>query len=230
VDARLCLPRSMNRLAVLIRDGTLDRRRRFQLHVLGQRLSSGQPDIEFWRHERLPLPLIYLDDPALRTRLGDALELAEWIGQLLQPGWHTVENSGKPFRVPRPLQLLGQELIPSIGEGKERQKAIGNIVRHLAPERAYWPALETPFRQFLIALADDCMVEDGEDVYGRRELPRWATTLRRTAWAAFRHATNGLDTSARALKAVAVAEQDFGRRLHGVLGDLLASKPEGGEA
>jgi hypothetical protein len=74
-------------------------------------------------------------------------------------------------------------------------------------ERAYWPQLDIPFKDLLGKLPRDAEERGGPVEYGVTELPRWAETLRRAANTAFAAPTEGLDSSARSLKAVARAQR-----------------------
>jgi hypothetical protein len=143
--------------------------------------------------------------------LNNALVMAEGVGRLLRAGRMDITVNEKKVSVPRPFQLLAEAMLPTIG-GKADRKAVDGLVDHLAPERRYWSKLEVPFRKLLAALPDD--LDPATGAYGRRELPAWAETLRKTARDSFEEATSGLDQSARALEGVAKAERDLTRRLY----------------
>lgn len=195
--------------------GYLPRDPLLQIDTYG--LSTDQAKVEFWRHERLSVPLAYLSSRPLQEALGEALTRTERAAMDLRS---SIRN------------LVTLRLAPDSDGSPEKQpkkEVVANALQRLAPERTFWPALEAPFRAFLIALAEDRLEDNGGEVYGRAELPRWAAQLRRAGWAAFRHATDGLDTSARSLKGLAIAERDFAGRLGRALGDLLARPSQGGE-
>jgi len=96
----------------------------------------------------------------------------------------------------------------------------------LAPERVYWAQLDIPFREMLTRLPDDVVEEDGVKSYGGAEIPRWARTVRQAAYSAFNAVADGLDTSIRGRKAVAVAQNELRARLNQQLANVLA---EGGK-
>ena len=85
-------------------------------------------------------------------------------------------------------------------------------------EQRFWPRLETPFAELLVALPEDRSVvpdsEDEDDIeFGTVSLPRWIAAVRATARQAFMSTTAGLGQSGRQLKAVAVARSTFEREL-----------------
>jgi len=194
-DSPFMLPRAFNRISMLVRQGTLDRRRRFQLCVLGQRLESGQPTIHFWRHERLPLPLEYLDDPGLVGKLHDALTLAENVGD-------TLSSSG--WKLAR-LTLLPDE---SKQLNKQQKLEVKNLWKHLAATRIYWSRLETAFKEFIVELPHG----DAPSLTAR-----WAVQLRNAALDAFADVVHGLERSPRSLKAIAKTEIAFRHDINTVL-------------
>jgi CRISPR system Cascade subunit CasA len=184
----------------------------YNVDVLG--LCSGQKKPEFWRHERLPLPLTYLDDEFLVARLREALTLAETVGS---------EISGAGWRLARLM------LFPAKAEteplSKEQKGGVKKLLAHLAPGRPYWARLEVPFKRLLVALPDDKTEADGTLEYGRRSLLQWARVVRKTGLEAFRGTVRGLDRTARALKAIAIAETRLQRRVAGIVKPYL----DGGE-
>lgn len=185
-------PRMLDWLAEL----KLPRGVRLNLYALG--LASYQARPDFWRLERLPLPLDYLgDDLALFEALRRALDLAEGAGSLL-----TVQG---------PLRRTAEQLV---GEGGD----VRALLVSLGAERVYWARLDAEFQSLLARLPEDRSTEpDTEIMYGSRELRDWARTVRDAARDAFRTATGGLQGSGHTLKAVAVAEGEFERRLAGIV-------------
>lgn len=204
IENRWRRPRILDWLADLMAEGYLERSRTVPLDALG--LCSDQANLLFWRHERLPLPLRYLDDDRLIDALRRALEWAEEVGRELG----------------RIAQRLARLLLaPNSDDPAARQpdgKLVQQMVRRLGLAAAYWARLEVPFRSFLVDLASDVeQDESGAPVYGTQTLPSWAAQLRATAWQAWREVTDGLDGSTRTLRAVAVAERLLGARLDAIL-------------
>ncbi|MGH9943936.1 MAG: type I-E CRISPR-associated protein Cse1/CasA [Pyrinomonadaceae bacterium] len=192
------------RVEQLRRDGKIEARPVYSFAVYGLATEPGQNLVHLWQHERLPLPLGYLTDAALRRALRDALFLAEETAKILHGGART---------------LARYVLAPEAGEGGEPDKdAVKRLVESFRPGLLYWPRLEPEFRQFLVQLAEDREEdEDGDVSYGRRELPHWAGVLERRARGAFREMSGGVGTTARTLKAAALSELEFGARMHALM-------------
>ena len=168
------LPPAFTFLARLVREGALERQRLYRLQILGQCLESGQPTIHFWRNERWPLRVEYLNEKPLLESLRAALQLSEDLAKALQSGTYQ----------------LAKNLLEFVAERQARKEDIRPVANHLSPEAHYWSRLETPFKQLLAQLPNDQATDqDGEVSYGATELPRWAETLRTTAREAFDHAT-----------------------------------------
>jgi CRISPR system Cascade subunit CasA len=127
-DSQFRPPSSMRLLAELIEQGVLGRGTQYRLSIYGQNLERGQAKINFWRHERMPLPLDYLDKEDLVEDLKDALHRGE-------------ETRGA-------LRSALDELAKVLGS---REK-FGDLVRHLGAERLFWSRLEEPFHVFLTGL------------------------------------------------------------------------------
>lgn len=187
----------------------------YRISCFGLRSEGKAANVVLWRHERLPLPLAYLDDEKLLAKLKDALGLAETVASLFsipsrQEGREEQARNGWPFRTLAALLLAPDRTA--------RDQPLRNVVAHFAPGRAYWSRLEVPFKRLLVSLPRDVTESSsGEREYGRTEMPRWARTLRREAWSAFEVAVRGLDGSARSLRARAVAEAQFKWRIDRIL-------------
>lgn len=211
-------PKLFSWLAELASEGVLSRTQRFLIDALG--LATDRAKLLFWRHERLVLPLPYLGDDALgghlRSALREALGLAERVGQLMDDTFveTRIGNGEKPTKRPSPLRVLAQELLGANGD-------IGAVIRHLNPGRVYWAALEGPFQelldQLLAEMAGQQLDGDGATEGDSAALAAWRQATRTAALKAFRAATQGLDRTARTMRAVALAEL----ALRGQLQDLL---------
>ncbi len=161
--------------------------------------------IELWRHERLPLPPIYLKEEGPGEALRSALQLAEKVDGIL----------GSELR----------RMAREIGVGKRDR------LRESLPAQArriYWSSLEVPFRRLLVALPEDESVLDGIKQFGvQKELPNWATFVRRTAEEAFDSACGMLGTSGRAFKAVTIARDTLMKKIGGLMKPYLISGKDG---
>ena len=179
-------PQTIAWLADLAYEGIISRSTMIPIEILG--IGSYQAKIEFWRHERLPLPLAYLDNNDLIGKLGDALKLAEEVSQA----------------VSRVVWTMAVRILAASHEGNPERGAVKNFVNYLGAERIYWSRLELPFKRLMADLPGDM---DAEGDYGGRQIPMWRETLRSTLWGAFHEATRGLERSPRTLKALVEAER-----------------------
>lgn len=143
--------------------------------------AKNRAKILFWRQERLPLPLAYLEDRKLYNWLTDALKMAE-------------KTSGT-------LKYYLKELAALISAGDGT-----SLLQAWAPERLYFSKLEIPFRRLLLELPDD--KTDGGD-YGINQLPHWTRLLYQTALHTFNSVAAGLGESARSIQAIAKVKDRF---------------------
>jgi CRISPR system Cascade subunit CasA len=204
-NAPFQIPQAPHHLASLHRNGFVEQHRIFQLQVLGQCLESGQPTIHFWRQERLPLHLDYLNEPSLREQLGEAIQVAEGTAQDLQQS----------------LWQLAKLLLATNSNKKDARqpdkKDVKNLVDSFRCLSHYWSQLEPEFRCLLADLPEDRIEESGDMQYGKNVLPQWVHSVKEIAEDSFSIATRSLDNSSRALKAVADSE----RRLRSKLRDTF---------
>jgi CRISPR system Cascade subunit CasA len=148
--------------------------------------------VTLWRHEQLPLPLAYLEnsDPSLLTDLRGALEYAEDIGRELRGAAWTFAKT--LFTSPETV-------------GEPRREAVEPVARSLAPERRFWPNLEVPFLQLMTKLPTLEASDRSAEIF------RWRAQVRGIARRAMEETVRDLNTTKRALRAVAVAEREFNR-------------------
>lgn len=200
-------PKMADWLAELTDYGAIERTRSLRLDLLG--LAADRAKLLFWRHERLTIQPRYLEDSHegqdLRTRVGQALDLAERVGRLLRRAYVEIEHERKTIPVPSPIWVLAKELLGS-DEGVE------NLVAALGPERGYWSRLDLPFVELLRELPEDT-TEDSAGLRGAAVFERWSNEVVRAARAAFEQAVSGLEQSARGLRAIAIGERKLERRL-----------------
>ncbi len=202
VSGETSRPRLVEWLSDLAAAGFVSVSKSIPLDVAGLAVHPTQAKVFLWRHERLPLPLIYLSNKRLVDELRSSLALAERIG--------TATRSS--------VWLLANRLAAPNSDQKGARKAdpkdVQNIVKNLAIERVYWSRLDFAFRTLLEALPVDL---DNEGQYGVTQRPVWANVLRRTAMEAFGIVTRSLDASARSLKAVAEADRALRRSVYEAL-------------
>jgi CRISPR system Cascade subunit CasA len=181
-------PATFNWLARLTSEGLLEGDRRYNFAVFG--LCSDQAKVSFWRYDRMPLPLPLLNDVVLVEALQQGLKLTEDVAYTLRSA----------------IEQLAQQVL-SPGDQRPDPNRVRELVKCLAPERPYWSRLELPFRRFVVALA-----ESGGDTspvvadWVTRELPTEAR-------AAFERTVVSFDTTARWLRAVTKARQQFTRKM-----------------
>lgn len=214
--AEAARPKMLQWLSHLTAEGLLSRSQLLAVDAAGLTFASDNvAKLLFWRHERVALPLAYLDDDEAgglrRTELRKALQLAEDVGRLLEGKNLEVTSAGKMVRAPSPMRRLAQELLRTKGDTTQ-------LVKHLALTQVYWAALEEPFRRFLTRLPGDVKDADGDVSYGAVEWPRWRETLRAAARIAFQRTTEGLEQTAAGLRAVSLAERELDIRLYQLLG------------
>ncbi len=199
--------------------GEIDAKPSYLFSVIGLATDTGKAgSVLLWRHERLPLPLKYLEEEALVSKLKEALDISESVGRLFLSGFLDRQK-----KYPRPFQILATTLLPLDSKGKPDQKAVEDFVKNLAPGCPYWAALGILFNSLMKRLADDESEERLET------LSWWAGEVRETATAAFREAIASLDHNSRWLKAVTRVEDEFLFRLNTILKPYKQTIKKGGE-
>jgi CRISPR system Cascade subunit CasA len=208
-------PTCLCTLGNLVSEGQLSASERYRVIVAGARVESGQPNLIFWRHETLPLPLAYLDNVQLVESLKEVLRLAERVARILKAATYEaviqIKKDLAPIKPDEAIRALdfteGNDRSP-----KRRPDPIGNRVKSLAPDRGYWAQLEPRFRVFLERLA---LTQDDE---GRRmQLGAWFhQNLALLAERAYTTIARALTKSQRDLHGVAIGEGYLSRQLRKV--------------
>ncbi len=177
------------------RSGPVPLQRSYHFSLTGLATEAGKAaQVILWRQERLPLPLLYLEESELLGKLRQALEYAEDKARILR----------KSLR-----QVAERILAPDRGGGRHRAdpNEVSRLVASWDPGRRYWAQLEVPFRELLVTLPEDLgRDEEGDLEYGRQVLPAWQERVVRTAQAVFQEVAAGLEPSHRSLRAVAQEE------------------------
>jgi len=197
-------PKTFTWLYDLIYNRVIPKSSIYNLSIMG--LVKNRAKVTLWRHERLPLPLKYLEDEDLIGALSDSLKFAEKVGTLFLSPTKVDQVDYYPFGI------LSKSLLPLVN-GKTDINEIKEIVKHLAPARPYWASLGISFNDLLKNLAEDRTEESSEVEYGKNTRPWWAEKVAIAARDAFEETTRSLDRSARVLKAVTQAESLFNIRL-----------------
>jgi len=114
-------PKMLDWLNRLANHGCLERHEIRYIDVFGLCTVPGKAKAILWRHERLPLPLVYLNDKELRDSLKQALDLANAAAGDLN---ESVKHLATVLRTP-------------------------DLAKSLAPTRAFWTYIEADFLQYL---------------------------------------------------------------------------------
>jgi CRISPR system Cascade subunit CasA len=179
-DQNVRPPLAFDQLAQVVdRTPGLERSQTYNYLTLG--LCNSNARLDFFRQERMPLPLDYLADAneALRERLIQALHAAEEVAGALR-------MAGRDF--------ARWYVSPADKKGANRDD-VNVIFEQLGVENRYWPHLETPFARFVTDLPQE----------PRGALDRWLETVQNTARRAYTEATRRMDDPRRGLKALTLA-------------------------
>ncbi|MBW7959747.1 MAG: type I-E CRISPR-associated protein Cse1/CasA [Candidatus Promineofilum sp.] len=180
----------------------------FRCKAMGQ--SKDQGKVEYLREEGFPLPLRYLVDDALREKLQDALLLCDSTafhlrGALRRIGFYLYtanpddtgwDTAGINPRAPKKI-------------GDLARADIDNWVRHTEAGIYFWSAMDAPFQEFIIRLAD----EDSDEAANW-----WRRQVRVAAKGAFGKAREYAHESERAYRAVIEGEGYLTYQLNQMLG------------
>lgn len=174
-------PASFRWLRELVEERLITRDRLYRCLALG--MSKKQAKVNFYREERLPLPLEYLVNDDLVARLADALDKTGTVAfDLIQ----ALRRVGMFLQVPDADSRQWGEL------NRNTKEDINKWVAHTGAERQYWADLDVPFQSFIVDLTQDT----------ETALGHWYERLRRTALAAFEQAGQFAGDDGRAFKAV----------------------------
>jgi len=178
-------PVTFDWLAELVHMGVLSKTLTERTLALG--MANKQAKVEFYRSERLALPLAYLQDRSLVESLDTALGMAEDVGRRL---W----GAGR--------RLATYLLSPVADAPDARQPKREDLDQVMGPwgiERIYWSRLEVEFRTTMERIPRDT----------EGALDAWQTVLRRTAWDAIEHAARLVGTDPRGFKAIVRAREQL---------------------
>ena len=170
-------PTAFYELAYYLREKDLDRARTCNYMTLG--LSNNNARLNFFRHERMPLPLDYLADEVLGEKLHEALQAAESVGFALR-------GAGRDF---------ARWIVSPADKSKAHRDDVKLIFAQLNIEQRYWSRLEAAFHRFIVDLPHA----------QQTALDTWIAILQNTARRAYEQATARLDDPLRGLKAATLA-------------------------
>lgn len=209
--------------------GTIQAETVYRLMITGLATESGKAaSVLLWRHERLPLPVPYLQDEDLINTLKEALRFAEDVGSFFVSGYIKVEVTLKTgaqriLSLPSPLRILASELLPKDQNGKTDPESTKKLADSLSPSGSYWASLGIVFPRFMAQLAED---QSNDKMDSKQQ---WAEEVRAAARNAFNETSRNMDRSARSLRAISKAENVFNSHLSSTLKSYLNNSEEGGE-
>jgi len=178
-------PESSNWLALLLEEADcLKPNQMYRYMALGAGVHYKDAKIYFYRHESMPLPLSYLANNDLVSKLTEAATLTEQVRSVLKRASFTL---AKNFISPSAEEKNGRQ--PDSGD-------VEQMLAHWGIEINYWSKLETPFSLLVVELPDD----------PESALARWKKTLQETAWEALKSAERMAGENTKALKAATRAE------------------------
>jgi hypothetical protein len=154
-------------------------------------MSKSRAKVNFYRSERMPLPLEYLQKQTLVERLTTALEMAENVSSQLWGAARTLATF-----------ILSPEADTEEGRQPARED-LDQLMGQWGVGRYYWVQLETPFQETMEALPEDAVAA----------LTDWQETLRRAAWGAFDRVADNVSHDPHKLKAVVRARGQLGAGL-----------------
>jgi CRISPR system Cascade subunit CasA len=171
----------------------------FRFMALG--MANDLAKIEFFRQERFPLILEYLENADLVAGLSDVILKAEEVRNKLRfaVSWLAL------------LILSPKSDGKNWGEvdGNSKKQAIG-LSSHWGFERQYWGSLETPFLYVVETLP----------LQSEQAMSMWEDTLRHAAWGSLESAANQAGLTTTALKAAVRARAILGGGLKDIFPDL----------
>ncbi|NLF15089.1 MAG: type I-E CRISPR-associated protein Cse1/CasA [Anaerolineaceae bacterium] len=187
-------PLALLEMADQVEGGTLRRDQTYDYLVLG--LSNDNASLNFYRQERMPLPLAYLAEDEQGERLRDALF------QALQGAEDAADA----------LRKAGRDLAAWVVSPVDRSKAypqdVSQVYERLRIESGYWPRLEVPFRRFIQDLP----------LAGQPALDAWLDLVLQTTRGAFEQAAESACDPLRGLKAATLARGTLERFLAKAIG------------
>jgi hypothetical protein len=156
--------------------------------ALGMATEPGKDKVYFMRQERLPLPLEYLSNLEIVTRLREqVLPYAENTGKLL---WGALKY----------LAIKYLEPFSDPTDPKQRKpKETDDLIEHWGAERSFWSSLEKPFIRVIVDLP----------IAEENALEIWKKEVNHAAYVAFNLAENALGDDARAWKAIVGASSQL---------------------
>lgn len=174
-------------------EGEIEGKKNYRLSVFGLATEINKAaSILVWAHERLPLPLVYLDNENLLADLQSALNFVEEIAKILNQS----VNSLAFYLIPKPAteNKGGEEK----GSKKDWDKA-QILARNFQATPMFWSMCEIPFQAFLSDLPEN----------RESAIEKWFKITDESAQTAWRKTADSLNISAREQKAIVEAQSLF---------------------
>jgi CRISPR system Cascade subunit CasA len=190
-------PRTFGWLAELMDYDLLEHESTRRYAALG--MANSQARVDFYRSERLPLPMGYLtsEGEQYTEYLETALETAELVRRQLWGAARTLAT-----------YILSPQADAEEGRRPARED-LDSLTNQWAVERDYWVQLEIPYYDLVEGLP--------EDIEGA--LGAWHDTVRRVAWRAFDYVASQVEHDPHNLKAAVRGRGQLGAGLTKVLPD-----------
>ena len=186
--------------------GEIDARPSFIIDAMGIITAErNTASVIMWKHERLPLPIAYLDDNRLIDRLREGFAIVEKVGDAIGKSLWVF---GSLMLSPGSLQKDGR---------RSKRSDVRDLIAGFPVERNFWNRLEIPF----LNLLEEIPKHPIDDIKSSTEvlddpLVRWSETVKRTAISSFNEVMRSIDGSVRNMKAVTIAETNLSKRLRGI--------------
>jgi CRISPR system Cascade subunit CasA len=168
-------------LAMLNSYHYLEDQHTYRLQAFG--MVNDKAKMEFFRHERLPLPPEYLEDTELVEMLQNTLSMAQETANQL---WGATAS-------------LAKRMVQSAEDKEPHKEDWRPLLDSWGVDRIYWAQLEAAFRLTMHHLPEspvDTLID-------------WRQTLYRAAKSAFDDVADNLGTSPRTLRAVVQAQEQL---------------------
>lgn len=174
-------------------DGEIEGKKNYGLSVFGLATEINKAaSILVWAHERLPLPLIYLDNESLLADLQSALNFVEEVAKILNQSI----NSLAFHLIPKPkTENKGSE---EKGSKKDWDKA-QILARNFQAMPIFWSTLELYFQELLSELPEN----------KEAAMKKWFKAIDETAHKAFHRTADSLNSTAHEQKAIVKAQSQF---------------------
>ncbi|MDD3925472.1 MAG: type I-E CRISPR-associated protein Cse1/CasA [bacterium] len=201
-------PRVIDHIATVIKEDI-----RLGLDAFGLANYEKAGKVNFWRHERLPLPAEYLENGFVFDVLQRCLYAAEDTGD-------AIKSSHRRLACYLEMANLSNKekdaFLEKVGCGerltKKEQTNLEKINMRVATfnsESVFWTTLEVPFKSLLLRLPDAVANATAEEV----EIPMWSEFVQQTAINALDRTILDLGMSPRNIQAAVKAREQLQRRL-----------------